>query len=129
MDFLTSPSEETLVAQPTKILTYTLTNDNPTNTSLIDLSSERPRPAYTVQTEITRSKTMTIVRNSEETTIATLQWRESLPDKVTVGDKPAISQNKWLKSGLLPLRCGCQHEHGGKKQLLIIPHQPCVVPR
>ena len=110
---LTSTSESTLVAQP-DLLTYTLTNDNPTNTSLVNLSLESPRPAYTVETEISSSKTITTVRNSEEVIIASLQWRETLPDKVTLGDKASLSLNRWMKSGLLPLRCACQLEHEGK---------------
>ena len=106
MASLTSTSEVTLIAQP-DVLTYTLTYDNPTNTSLLDLSLERPRPAYIVQTEISASKTITTVKNSEETIIASLKWRESLPDKVTIGDKPSVSLNRWLKSGWLLLRCVC----------------------
>ena len=70
MAFLTS-TEVTLMAQP-DVLTYTLTYDNLTNTSLLDLSSERPRPAYIVQTENSDSKTITTVKNSEETIIASL---------------------------------------------------------
>jgi Family of unknown function (DUF6593) len=108
MASLTSTSEVTLVAQPTEnILTYTLTNDNPSNTSLVDLSSGSLKAAYTVQTDYTDTKTITTVRNREDEVIASLEWRNSLPDRVTIGDKPSVSINNWLKSGLLPLRYGC----------------------
>jgi Family of unknown function (DUF6593) len=104
MASLTSTSQATLVSPPTAVLTYTLTNDNPLNTSLVDFSSEYPRPAYKVETHVSSSKTITTVRNSEEDVIASLEWRESFPDKVTIGDKPSVSLNSWMKPGLLPLR-------------------------
>ena len=108
MAFFTSPSEITLVAQPSSsVLTYTLTNDNPSNTTLVNFSSEYFRPAYTVQTDV-NSKTITTVKNDADTVIATLEWRESLPDKVTIGDKPPVSLTTWMKFGLLPLRYGYQ---------------------
>ncbi|KAF8517640.1 hypothetical protein JB92DRAFT_2809784 [Gautieria morchelliformis] len=115
MASLTSTSEVTLVSSPTAVLTYTLTNDNPLNTSLVDLSSEYSRPAYKVETHVSSSKTITIVRNSEEDVIASLEWRETLPDKVTIGDKPSVSLNSWMKPGLLPLSPVSFHDDQGRK--------------
>jgi len=110
-----SASETTLVAPTT--LTYMLTNDNPSSTSLLDIftPSENDKPAYKAFTEFTGSKTVTKVTNAEGDIIASLEWREMLPDKVAIRNKPSVNLSSWMKSGLLPLSPVTFQDDEGRK--------------
>ncbi|KAF8577928.1 hypothetical protein K439DRAFT_1639308 [Ramaria rubella] len=112
---LKSTSEVTLVAPTNDMITYTLTNDNPTNTTLVDLSSSDRKVDYTVSTEFSGSKTQTRVKNVWGEAIAILEWRETLSDKLTIGNNPPKALNKWLKSGMLPLSPVSFQDHQRRK--------------
>jgi len=102
------------------MVTYTLTDDDPCNTSLVPSSSvSSPELVYAVQTEVTRAKqtsltpagggtvaSLTRVTNKVGEIIATLQWRDTLPDKVTLRDARPIAMTSWMSgtNGLGGLR-------------------------
>ncbi|KIJ31444.1 hypothetical protein M422DRAFT_266820 [Sphaerobolus stellatus SS14] len=74
---------------------YVLTKDDPSNTSLID--SKTSKLAYMVTTEITKGHIITEIRNAAEQSIATLEWRDTLPDRVSYKAEKTQSVNNWLK--------------------------------
>ncbi|TDL23311.1 hypothetical protein BD410DRAFT_897749 [Rickenella mellea] len=80
-----------------RILTFE--NDSPCNTELFD---EEGEILYTVETISPKSGNVTRVRNADDDILGTIEWRESLPDKVTLPGKQATPLNKWLKKSILP---------------------------
>lgn len=55
------------------------------------------RPLYDVDTD--KSLTHTYIRRSSDNVpLASLERREIIPDKITLGGAPAVNVNKWLKS-------------------------------
>ena len=72
------------------VLTLTLTRDNPCNTTLV---SHTGATLYSVSTEHTKKTTTTTVRNANDEVIASLEWRDVRPDRVTYGNKKDIFTN------------------------------------
>ncbi len=87
------------MAEASDIIKLTLSPDNPVNCSLVNDEGET---LYTVITEFQPKDTITTVRNASQDVIASLQWRDHLPDKVTIGDKQPISLRDWMKRSLIP---------------------------
>ncbi|KAI0346072.1 hypothetical protein BDW22DRAFT_716198 [Trametopsis cervina] len=83
------------------ILSLTLTRDNPSNTTLV---SQEGVTLYVVVSEHTKKAMVTTVRDAHEKVVASLEWREVLPDKVVYGDKKAISMGDWMKRSLIPFK-------------------------
>lgn len=81
-----------------EILSLYLSNDNVSNCTL---STEDGRVLYTVYTEHT-PKTVTQVRNAENEVIASLEWRETLSDRVTLGANKPIALSDWMKKSIIP---------------------------
>ncbi|OSD06307.1 hypothetical protein PYCCODRAFT_919508 [Trametes coccinea BRFM310] len=80
--------------------TLTLSPDNPCNTVILN---DDGKPLYTVHTEHTKSASVTYVRNAaDEHVLASLEWRDVLPDRVTLGDKGPMSVRDWLHTSLVP---------------------------
>ncbi|KAI0635653.1 hypothetical protein C8Q77DRAFT_1098810 [Trametes polyzona] len=79
-------------------LTLTLSPDNPSNTSVLD---QNGRALYTTYTEHGKT-TVTHVRDADEHILASLEWRDVLPDKVTLGNKGPMSLRNWLHTSLIP---------------------------
>lgn len=79
--------------------TLTLDPDNVSNTLVRD---EDLKVLYSVETVFPGSKTLTYVRNGDSVLIATLEWRESLSDKVTLGNSKTIPLSDWLKKSFIP---------------------------
>ncbi|TDL26380.1 hypothetical protein BD410DRAFT_518885 [Rickenella mellea] len=80
--------------------TLTLEPDNPVNTTLLD---EDRKAIYIVGTEHKGSTTLTHVKDANGEILSTLEWREVLPDKVTIGKNAKISLSGWLKKSMLPM--------------------------
>ncbi|OCH89208.1 hypothetical protein OBBRIDRAFT_794480 [Obba rivulosa] len=72
--------------------------DNPCNTSLLDTDGNL---LYTVNTEHGQHSS-TYIRNDDEEVIAWSQWRDVLPDKVSIGARPPISVDDWLRKSIVP---------------------------
>ena len=87
---------------PAENLSLALTPDNVSNTTLI--SEEDGQRLYTVITEHTKKTTVTSVRNAEDEIIASLEWRDVLPDKVTIRDKKTILMTEWMKRSVIPFK-------------------------
>lgn len=82
-----------------KIINLTLFPDNPVNCTL---TTDDGDTLYTVITEFQPKDTITTVRNANQDVIASLQWRDNLPDRVTIGDAKSISLGGWMKRSLIP---------------------------
>ncbi|TBU59989.1 hypothetical protein BD310DRAFT_876064 [Dichomitus squalens] len=79
-------------------LTLTLSPDNPSNTTIFDPDN---KALYTVHTTHDK-ETVTHVKNAEDEELASLEWHDVLPDKVTVGHKAPTSLRDWLHTSLVP---------------------------
>ena len=78
----------------------TLSPDNPCNTTLLN---EDGKELYHVHTEH-GSATTTFVKDADGQVLASLEWRDVLPDKVTLGQnsKGPMSIPDWLHTSLVP---------------------------
>ena len=79
----------------------TLTPDNPSNCTITDSLGVA---VYSVITEHTKKATITQVRNADDEIIAYSEWRDVLPDKVTIGDKKPMSLGDWMKKSMIPFK-------------------------
>ena len=86
---------------PDELVTFTLKPDNPSNCTLTLPSG---KAAYSVITEHSKKGTTTQIRNAQDEIIAYSEWRDVLPDKVTVGDKKPMSLNDWMKKSMIPFK-------------------------
>ena len=78
---------------------FTLTPDNPCNTTLTNQNGE---VTYTIVTDHTKKATTTQVRNAQEEVIGSSEWRDVLPDKVTFGSKKPLSLSEWMRRSIVP---------------------------
>ncbi|KAI0368755.1 hypothetical protein BV20DRAFT_947538 [Pilatotrama ljubarskyi] len=78
--------------------TLVLSPDNPCNAAIVD---ELGQQLNTVHTEHDKA-TITHVKNAEDEVIASLEWRDVLSDKVTVGNKGPMSLRDWLHTSIVP---------------------------
>ena len=85
----------------TDLTVLTLTPDNVKNCTITDALGVI---VYTVATEFTGKATFTRVRNAKDEIIATLEWRDVLSDKVTIGDRKSVSLSDWMKKSLIPYK-------------------------
>ena len=82
-------------------IVFTLTPDNPTNTSISNSAGD---VLYSVVTDRTRKATFTQVRGADDEIIGSLEWRDVLADRVRIGsDKPA-SLWDWMKKSPVPFK-------------------------
>lgn len=84
-----------------EISILTLSPDNPWNTTITSANGDE---LYSVVTERTEKAIFTTVRDVREEVIGSLEWREVLPDRVTVGAQRPISMAGWLKRSKVPFR-------------------------
>ncbi|KAF8518109.1 hypothetical protein BU17DRAFT_91194 [Hysterangium stoloniferum] len=97
-------------------LTYSFTSSKPWNARIIP-SNHTVYHTYSVKTETKGATSLfgsshnvtEVVNESSGETIATLTWREMLPDKVTFKGSAAMSINTWMKPELL-------HSHDDQKR-------------
>lgn len=83
------------------IVNLTLSPDNPVNCTLIN---DEGKTLYIIITEFQPKNTFTTVRNDGNEVIASLQWRDNLPDRVTLGTAKPISLGDWMKKSLIPFK-------------------------
>ncbi|KAI9000592.1 hypothetical protein BD414DRAFT_6328 [Trametes punicea] len=79
--------------------TLTLSPDNPCSAAILDAHG---KPLYTVYTVHGKSATTTHVKNADEQILASLEWRDVLPERVTLGRKGPMSLRDWLRTSLVP---------------------------
>lgn len=82
-------------------LALTLSPDNVSNTTLVSETGER---LYIVITEHTKKDTITTVRNARDDVIASLEWRDVLPDRVIFGDTKPTSMAEWMRRSVIPFK-------------------------
>lgn len=75
--------------------TLLFTPDNPCNTTIT--SSADGGTLYRVETNIVKRSKATIVYDTQDAVVATLQWRDTLSDKVAIRDGKPMSLSSWLK--------------------------------
>lgn len=90
-----------IIDVPEENLTLTLQPDNVSNTVLVSESGEQ---MYSVFTEHSKKATVTSIRNSKDEIIASLEWRDVLPDKVTVGERKPMLMTDWMKRSMIPFK-------------------------
>ena len=84
-----------------EITTLTFTPDNPCNTTITSATGEA---LYSVVTEVTKKSTYTQVRDAKDEVIGSLEWRDMLPDRVTVKDQRPVSFSDWMKKSIVPFK-------------------------
>ena len=82
------------------LIVLTITPDNPSNCCIMSATGE---VVYTVITEHKKT-TITQVRDSKGDIIASSEWRDVLPDKITIGDKKPISLGDWMRRSVIPFK-------------------------
>jgi len=108
---MTSTSANSAASQPepeVSGVTLRLTEDNPIQTQIL---SETGEVLYTVTTSSSKWHTKTAIKRGscsssasgdeeapDESIVATLKWKDVLPDKVVGEDQPQINHCKFLKS-------------------------------
>jgi hypothetical protein len=78
----------------------TLNRDCPWNTTITDFNGVTQ---YDVSTSAHKSELRTVVRNHRDETIATLQWRDFLPDRIELGGR-SMMVDQWLTKSIVPLK-------------------------
>lgn len=89
------------MSSSTEITNLTFRPDNPCNTTVTSATDDA---LYSVMTEITKKATYTQVRDANDEVIGSLEWREVLPDRVTIKDRMPISFSDWLKKSFVPFK-------------------------
>ena len=89
-----------LVMSTPVALVLTLTPDNPCNAALCDADG---KALYTVHTEHGK-ETVTYVKNADEEVIASLEWHDTRPDRVTVGKGAPVSLRDWMHFSMIPFK-------------------------
>ncbi|KAI0696785.1 hypothetical protein BC835DRAFT_1414020 [Cytidiella melzeri] len=89
------------VVDGAEVTTFTLSPDNPCNTIITRSTGDA---VYSVVTEHTTKATFTTVRDAGDEIIGSLEWREVLPDKVTIGSNRPVSLGDWLKKSKVPFK-------------------------
>lgn len=84
-----------------EITTFTFTPDNPCNTTV---TSETGDVLYSVVTEHTKKATFTQVRDVDDEVIGSLEWRDVLPDRVTLQSGRSVSFSDWMKKSIVPFK-------------------------
>ncbi|GJE94564.1 hypothetical protein PsYK624_107340 [Phanerochaete sordida] len=89
------------MSRDAEITTLTFSPDNPCNTTI---TSSEGDVLYNVVTEITKKTTYTQVRDADDEVIASLEWREMLSDRVTIGDRRPVPFSDWMKKSMIPFK-------------------------
>lgn len=76
-------------------LRYIFSADKPTHTDLIDAVTSNV--VYKVTPDYEGRKIVTKIRNASGDTIASLEWKDTLPDIVTYKQEPPRRVSSWLK--------------------------------
>lgn len=84
---------------PPPVVTLTLAPDDVLNATLQDAEGAA---LYSVSTAMGLYATTTQVKRSNGEILATVQWREMLPNRLTLGKKPSTSLNSWLQTSQVP---------------------------
>ncbi|PSR74269.1 hypothetical protein PHLCEN_2v10013 [Hermanssonia centrifuga] len=84
-----------------ELLVLTLAPNNPSNTIITSATGD---VVYTVVTEHTKTTTTTQILNAQEEVVASSEWRDVLPDKITIGNNKPISLGDWMKRSLVPFK-------------------------
>lgn len=84
-----------------EIVTLTFTPDNPCNTIITSPNGEI---LYQVATEISKKTAITRVHDAHDQVIGTLEWREVLPDRVTVKGSRTMPISAWMKKSPIPFK-------------------------
>jgi len=78
-----------------------LESDCPWKTAIVD---ERGCTVYDVKTAFHEDSNYTAIRNERYEIIATLRWRDLLPDQIMFGEVAEfVSLNTWLKRNKMPM--------------------------
>ena len=83
------------------VTTLTFTPDNPCNTTITSADGE---VLYSVVTEHAKKTTFTQVRDVDDEVIGSLEWKEVLADRVTIGHGRSMSFTDWMKKSLVPFK-------------------------
>ncbi len=78
----------------------TLTPDNPCNATVCDVDG---KALYTVYTEHGKA-TVTYVANADEEVLASLEWHDTRPDRVTLGKGSPMSLRDWMHFSPIPFK-------------------------
>ena len=82
------------------VLTLVMKPNNPANTTLATEDGEVYYTSYTEHEKTSRTQ----VRNADDEIIASLEWRDTLPDKVTYGSSKPCSIWDWMKKSIIPFK-------------------------
>ena len=82
-------------------ITLTFSPDNPCNTTI---TSSTGAVLYSVLTEFTTKSTYTQVRDTGDEVIGSLEWRDMLPDRVTIKNARPVSFSDWMKKSFMPFK-------------------------
>lgn len=77
---------------------------NPDSVSNTTITTESGEHLYTVKTEHGKKASMTYVRNASDEVIASLEWRDALPDKVTIAANKPMLMTSWMKRSMIPFK-------------------------
>ncbi len=95
------------VADSDEITTFTFSRDNPCNTTI---SRSPGEVVYSIVTENAPKATFTIVRDAGDEIIGSLEWRDVLSDRVTIGSNRPVPLSDWVKKSRIPFK-ECVHEY------------------
>ncbi len=84
-----------------EITVLTLTPDNPSNTTITSATGE---VVYYADTKYSKEGVYTQVHNAKEEMIAFSEWRDVLPDRITIGEKKPVSLGDWMKRSVIPFK-------------------------
>jgi hypothetical protein len=86
---------------PEEVTVFTLRPDNPCNTTITRSSGDAQ---YSIVTENTSKSTFTTVRNAGDEVIGSLEWKDVLSDRVTIGSSRPVSLGDWIKKSKVPFK-------------------------
>jgi hypothetical protein len=111
-------------------LTLILDPDCPWNCTLDDPEGYI---IYDVKTAIKTETNYTFIRDGSDQVIATLKWRDVLPDMIMITEGQFMSVNSWLKKSLMPFNLrvsvefspaeGFTHVHAVMLSLKMMPDE------
>ncbi|PIL29770.1 hypothetical protein GSI_07975 [Ganoderma sinense ZZ0214-1] len=87
------------MSSPAATATLTLTPDNVSNAAIYDVSGEA---LYTISTQLGWLTSTTQVKNVDGEVVAMLEWRDVLPNRLTLGKRPPTSLHDWLQTSRVP---------------------------
>jgi hypothetical protein len=76
--------------------------DNPCNSIITD--GDSGKVCYTVKTEHSSQKTVTVVKNAAGETIASSEWRDVQSDIITLRNNSPVPASAWLKKSMMPFK-------------------------